>query len=76
MGNYSPSRAGDTSRRPAHETETEVQHFSLLTSARLRPPSPAQGWALSAGYHDAYYGKAQRVRTLVARDFQHAFARV
>ncbi len=33
-------------------------------------------YALSAGYHDAYYGKAQRVRTLVARDFQHAFARV
>ncbi len=33
-------------------------------------------YALSAGYHDAYYGKAQRVRTLVQRDFQHAFERV
>jgi aspartyl-tRNA(Asn)/glutamyl-tRNA(Gln) amidotransferase subunit A len=33
-------------------------------------------YALSAGYYDAYYGKAQRVRTLVARDFQQAFARV
>src|SRR6185503_7781620 len=30
-------------------------------------------YALSAGYHDAYYGQAQRVRTLVARDFQRAF---
>jgi len=33
-------------------------------------------YALSAGYYDAYYGRAQRVRTLVARDFQRAFERV
>jgi aspartyl-tRNA(Asn)/glutamyl-tRNA(Gln) amidotransferase subunit A len=33
-------------------------------------------YALSAGYHDAYYGKAQRVRTLVRRDFEQAFERV
>ncbi len=33
-------------------------------------------YALSAGYYDAYYGRALRVRTLVARDFQQAFARV
>lgn len=30
-------------------------------------------YALSAGYYDAYYGQAQRVRTLVARDFARAF---
>ena len=30
-------------------------------------------YALSAGYFDAYYGKAQRVRTLIIRDFAHAF---
>jgi aspartyl-tRNA(Asn)/glutamyl-tRNA(Gln) amidotransferase subunit A len=33
-------------------------------------------YALSAGYYDAYYGRAQRVRTLVRRDFQQAFERV
>jgi len=33
-------------------------------------------YALSAGYYDAYYGRAQRVRTLVGRDFQRAFERV
>src|SRR6266511_2423077 len=33
-------------------------------------------YALSAGYYDAYYGKAQKVRTLVQRDFQRAFERV
>jgi aspartyl-tRNA(Asn)/glutamyl-tRNA(Gln) amidotransferase subunit A len=30
-------------------------------------------YALSAGYYDAYYGKAQRVRTLVKQDFDRAF---
>ena len=33
-------------------------------------------YALSAGYYDAYYGRAQKVRTLVRRDFEAAFARV
>ncbi|MET0851039.1 MAG: Asp-tRNA(Asn)/Glu-tRNA(Gln) amidotransferase subunit GatA [Candidatus Rokuibacteriota bacterium] len=33
-------------------------------------------YALSAGYYDAYYGKAQRVRTLIRRDFERAFERV
>src|SRR6202011_321828 len=33
-------------------------------------------YVLSAGYYDAYYLKAQRVRTLIARDFAAAFGRV
>jgi aspartyl-tRNA(Asn)/glutamyl-tRNA(Gln) amidotransferase subunit A len=33
-------------------------------------------YALSAGYYDAYYLKAQRVRTLLARDFEAAFRQV
>jgi aspartyl-tRNA(Asn)/glutamyl-tRNA(Gln) amidotransferase subunit A len=33
-------------------------------------------YVLSAGYYDAYYGKAQKVRTLVRRDFDAAFGRV
>ncbi len=33
-------------------------------------------YALSAGYYDAYYGKAQRVRTLIIRDFDAAYERV
>jgi aspartyl-tRNA(Asn)/glutamyl-tRNA(Gln) amidotransferase subunit A len=31
-------------------------------------------YALSAGYYDAYYGKAQKVRSLIERDFRNAFA--
>ncbi len=30
-------------------------------------------YALSAGYYDAYYGQAQRVRTLIVRDFDRAY---
>ena len=33
-------------------------------------------YALSAGYYDAYYRKAQQVRTLIARDFLNAFREV
>jgi aspartyl-tRNA(Asn)/glutamyl-tRNA(Gln) amidotransferase subunit A len=33
-------------------------------------------YALSAGYYDAYYLKAQQVRTLIKRDFEQAFTQV
>ncbi|HVH63880.1 MAG TPA: amidase, partial [Candidatus Dormibacteraeota bacterium] len=32
-------------------------------------------YALSSGYYDAYYLKAQKVRTLIKRDFDHAFGK-
>jgi len=33
-------------------------------------------WALSSGYYDAYYLKAQKVRRLISEDFKQAFAEV
>ena len=33
-------------------------------------------YALSAGYYDAYYKKAMKVRTLICRDFDEAFKKV
>jgi aspartyl-tRNA(Asn)/glutamyl-tRNA(Gln) amidotransferase subunit A len=33
-------------------------------------------YVLSAGYYDAYYLKAQKIRALMLRDFDHAFAKV
>ena len=32
-------------------------------------------FALSAGYYDAYYGKAQRVRTMIGREMEEAFTK-
>jgi aspartyl-tRNA(Asn)/glutamyl-tRNA(Gln) amidotransferase subunit A len=33
-------------------------------------------YVLSSGYYDAYYSRAQKVRTLIRRDFEHAFQQV
>lgn len=33
-------------------------------------------YALSSGYYDAYYGQAQKIRTLITRDFESAFTHV
>jgi aspartyl-tRNA(Asn)/glutamyl-tRNA(Gln) amidotransferase subunit A len=33
-------------------------------------------YVLSAGYYDAYYGKAQRIRRLISNDFKNAFSKV
>ena len=33
-------------------------------------------YALSAGYYDAYYGQAQKVRTLIKQDFEQVFTQV
>jgi len=33
-------------------------------------------YSLSAGYYDAYYTKAQKVRTLICQDFDHQFSKV
>jgi len=32
-------------------------------------------YALSSGYYDAYYGSAQKVRTLITQDLTNAFAK-
>jgi len=49
-------------------------------AARLRTGSEAtdhaRTYALSSGYYDAYYSKAQKVRTLIKQDFDKAFEQV
>ena len=42
----------------------------------LRPVNPQGTYALSAGYYDAYYGQAQKVRTLIQQDFVSVFDEV
>jgi aspartyl-tRNA(Asn)/glutamyl-tRNA(Gln) amidotransferase subunit A len=53
-------------------TRTRQQGFGAEVKRRIMLGT----YALSAGYYDAYYGQAQKVRTLVARDFERAFAQV
>jgi aspartyl-tRNA(Asn)/glutamyl-tRNA(Gln) amidotransferase subunit A len=54
------------------ESRTRAAGFGAEVKRRIMLGT----YALSAGYYDAYYGRAQKVRTLVKRDFEAAFARV
>jgi aspartyl-tRNA(Asn)/glutamyl-tRNA(Gln) amidotransferase subunit A len=50
-------------------TETRAAGFGDEVKRRILIGT----YALSSGYYDAYYGKAQKVRTLIARDFDQVF---
>ncbi len=52
-------------------TETREQGFGPEVKRRVMLGT----YALSSGYYDAYYGRAQKVRTLIARDFEQAWER-
>ncbi|HEX3177107.1 MAG TPA: Asp-tRNA(Asn)/Glu-tRNA(Gln) amidotransferase subunit GatA [Methylomirabilota bacterium] len=54
------------------ESRTRAAGFGAEVKRRIMLGT----YVLSAGYYDAYYGQAQKVRTLVRRDFDAAFARV
>jgi aspartyl-tRNA(Asn)/glutamyl-tRNA(Gln) amidotransferase subunit A len=51
---------------------TRTQGFGAEVKRRIMLGT----YALSAGYYDAFYGQAQRVRTLICRDFAAAYADV
>ena len=67
-------RVGDDGTRSAEEV------MALTRAAGFGPEVKRRiilgTYALSSGYYDAYYGKAQQVRTLIARDFEAAFGQV
>jgi len=64
-------RVGDDMRASAEEVMslTRAAGFGAEVKRRIMLGT----YALSSGYYDAYYGKAQQVRTLIARDFSAAF---
>jgi aspartyl-tRNA(Asn)/glutamyl-tRNA(Gln) amidotransferase subunit A len=67
-------REGDDGERSAEEvmSRTRAAGFGAEVIRRIMIGT----YALSSGYYDAYYGQAQKVRTLIARDFEAAFADV
>jgi aspartyl-tRNA(Asn)/glutamyl-tRNA(Gln) amidotransferase subunit A len=52
--------------------KTRQEGFGLEVKRRIMLGT----YVLSAGYYDAYYGKAQAVRTLIRQDFEAAFQEV
>jgi aspartyl-tRNA(Asn)/glutamyl-tRNA(Gln) amidotransferase subunit A len=67
-------RVGDDGTRSAEEVMalTRAEGFGPEVKRRIILGT----YALSSGYYDAYYGKAQQVRTLIKRDFEAAFEQV
>ena len=67
-------RVGDTDGRSAEEV------MNLTRDAGFGPEVKRRiilgTYALSSGYYDAYYGSAQKVRTLIKRDFEAAYEKV
>jgi len=62
---------------PREEANNLWEVFSRTRGHRFGPEVTRRimigTYALSAGYYDAYYGQAQKVRTLIKRDFESAF---
>ena len=65
-------RASDARTLSEMYRRTRDQGFGAEVKRRIMLGT----YALSAGYYDAYYLKAQKVRTLLVRDFEEAFKKV
>jgi len=68
--------------RYGHRSKEAKDVYSLYTKSRAEGFGPEVKrriimgtYVLSSGYYDAYYGRAQKVRTLVRRDFDEAFVK-
>src|ERR1700733_14933658 len=67
-------RSGDDGTRDAEEVMALTREAGF--GAEVKRRIILGTYALSSGYYDAYYGKAQQVRTLIIRDFDAAFGQV
>ncbi len=66
-------RVGDDGSKGAEEVMSATREAGFGKEVKRRIILGT--YALSSGYYDAYYGSAQKVRTLVKRDFESAFAK-
>ncbi len=67
-------RDGDDGSRGAEEVMARTREAGF--GAEVKRRIMIGTYALSSGYYDAYYGQAQKVRTLIRRDFEAAFEQV
>ncbi len=76
MARYDGIRYGHTAKDP----ENLIQYYKDVRSsgfgAEVKRRIMIGTYALSAGYFDAYYRQAQKVRTLILRDFEEAYKTV
>ncbi|MDZ5442436.1 Asp-tRNA(Asn)/Glu-tRNA(Gln) amidotransferase subunit GatA [Micromonospora sp. 4G57] len=67
-------RVGDDGNRSLEEVMSLTREAGF--GAEVKRRIIIGTYALSSGYYDAYYGQAQKVRTLITRDFTAAFEQV
>ncbi|MCZ4098373.1 Asp-tRNA(Asn)/Glu-tRNA(Gln) amidotransferase subunit GatA [Streptomyces sp. So13.3] len=67
-------RVGDDGTKSAEEVTALTREAGFGDEVKRRIILGT--YALSSGYYDAYYGSAQKVRTLISRDFEAAFGTV
>ncbi|SCF18359.1 aspartyl/glutamyl-tRNA(Asn/Gln) amidotransferase subunit A [Micromonospora matsumotoense] len=67
-------RVGDDGNRSLEEVMSLTREAGF--GAEVKRRIMVGTYALSSGYYDAYYGQAQKVRTLITRDFTTAFEQV
>jgi aspartyl-tRNA(Asn)/glutamyl-tRNA(Gln) amidotransferase subunit A len=76
MARYDGIRYGHTVKQP----DSLLDYYERVRSEGFGPEVKRRimigTYALSAGYYDQYYRKAQKVRTLVKKDFEDAFGKV
>ena len=64
-------RVGDDDQASVEEVMSQTREAGF--GAEVKRRIMLGTYALSSGYYDAYYGQAQKVRTLISRDFAAAF---
>ena len=67
-------RAGDHADASVEQVMSRTREVGF--GAEVKRRIMLGTYSLSSGYYDAYYGQAQKVRTLIARDFTAAFEQV
>lgn len=67
-------RVGDDGTRSAEEVMSMTREVGFGSEVKRRIILGT--YALSAGYYDAFYGSAQKVRTLITQDFSQAYQKV
>jgi aspartyl-tRNA(Asn)/glutamyl-tRNA(Gln) amidotransferase subunit A len=76
MARYDGIRFGHTAPKPSDLLDYYRRVRSEGFGPEVKRRIMVGTYALSAGYYDAYYLKAQKVRTLVRQDFENAFKNV
>ena len=74
LARYDGVRFGFRAAEPADLSDMYMRTRAEGFGAEVKRRIMLGTYALSSGYYDAYYKKAQQVRTLFRQDFQHAFA--